>query len=84
MVHLQMLRQRHMSDAGAETEGSCCSASAQAKLTVPACTTMDSAELQGDVSPLAQRLLESGLSSGDWDGHAAHHDLTQVCPGSLQ
>ncbi len=45
---------------------------------------LEGALLQGDVSPLAQRLLESGLSSGDWDGHAAHHDLAQVCPGSLQ
>lgn len=32
------------------------------------------------MSPPAERLLESGLSSGDWAGHAAHDDLTQACP----
>ncbi|BDA49640.1 probable Ankyrin repeat domain-containing protein 54 at N-terminal half [Coccomyxa sp. Obi] len=58
--------------------------SSQAKVTVPASTTSDSTELQGDVSPLAQRLLESGLSSGDWAGHAAHNDLSQALAESLK
>ena len=31
-----------------------------------------------EISPPAERLLESGLSSGDWAGLAAHDDLSQV------
>ncbi|CAL8464474.1 g4009 [Coccomyxa elongata] len=58
--------------------------SSQAKVRVPASTITDSTELKGDVSALAQRLLESGLSSGDWAGHAAHHDLSQALAESLK
>ncbi len=40
----------------------------------------DRSQLEGQASPpMPERLLESGLSSGDWAGAAAHNELSQVC-----
>lgn len=40
----------------------------------------DRSQLENQASPpMPERLLESGLSSGDWTGAAAHNELSLVC-----